>query len=166
MFDKRDSFGKRNWFGETRLGKNSDQWCLLGTPLQNEYNEHVKNDKHVNVKIEYNKHVKIDVLVFVEINDKQSLILVLSIPSYNRSRSFKQRTGFLRFHLLLSCTIATKTNDRSTRSWRSIWVLIVGSSRSQIIVSSKLLIGMYSFMINLLKSWLGGPKHQNLRQIL
>ena len=25
---------------------------------------------------------------------------------------------------------------------------------------------MYSFVINLLKSWLGGPKHQNLRQIL
>ena len=32
--------------------------CVLGTPLQNEYNEHVKNDEHDNVENEYNEHVK------------------------------------------------------------------------------------------------------------
>ena len=39
---------------------NRDHCCLLGTPLQNEYNEHVKNDEHDNVEIEYNERVKND----------------------------------------------------------------------------------------------------------
>ena len=38
----------------------ADHCCLLGTPLQNQYNEHVKNDEHDNVEIEYNVHVKND----------------------------------------------------------------------------------------------------------
>ena len=48
-----------------------DQCCLLGTALENEYNEHVKNDVHVIVEIEYNEHVKIDVHVIVEIEDNE-----------------------------------------------------------------------------------------------
>ena len=38
----------------------TDHCCLLGTPLENEYNEHVKNDEHDNVENEYNEHVKND----------------------------------------------------------------------------------------------------------
>ena len=75
--DKRDSFGKQD--RPTRLLQfvafvhspfsfrslelvvaSMDHCCLLGTPLQNEYNEHVKNDEHDNVEIEYNVHVKND----------------------------------------------------------------------------------------------------------
>ena len=44
-----------------------DHCCLLGTPLQNEYNEHVKNDEQDNVENEYNEHVKNDEHVNVEI---------------------------------------------------------------------------------------------------
>ena len=50
-----------------------DHCCLLGTPLQNEYNEHVKNDEHDNVEIEYNEHLKNDEHDNVEIEYNEHL---------------------------------------------------------------------------------------------
>ena len=75
-----------------------------------------------------------------------------------------------RFHCFLSCTIATITNDRSTRPLTSIGMSIVRSCqrscRSKIVASSNRLIGICYFIIYFLKKWQGGPKHQNLRKIL
>ena len=168
-----------------------DQCCLLGTALENEYNEHVKNDVHVTVEIEYNEHVRIDVHVIVEIEDNEHvridvhviveiednehakidehvivgieynkhvkiIVLVLSIQSYNEpivtifpNIALVFIVFIVSYHIVNDPKIDKIVNIDSSVDRQIVSEIVSIEDRS--ILQTNLLIGIYYFVIYLLK---------------